>query len=145
MIQNKKASWEYFILETETAGIMLKGSELVSLRNGDANITEAFIFIDALTNSIWIKNMYIQNKSFTSYSHIELRDRKLLMTKKQIKKWVIETKVRGITIIPLKGYFDKNNKFKLDICLAKGKKNYDKKEKIKEKDIKRETDRELKS
>lgn len=143
MIKNKKANFEYFVLETETVGIMLQGSELLALRNGEAHINDAFIFIDIQNNSVWIKNMFIKNNMNNAYSHVELRDRKLLMTKKQIKKWFKELKVTGITIIPLSAYFNKNNKYKLDIALAKGKKTYNKKDQIKEKDIKRQTEREL--
>jgi SsrA-binding protein len=81
----------------------------------------------------------------SAYSHEEYRDRVLLMTKKQINKWLKELKVKGITIVPSRAFFDKNGRFKIDICLVKGKKLYDKKDTIKDRDIKRDTDRELNS
>ncbi len=143
-ISNNKAKFEYHILESEVAGIQLQGSELKSLRNGKASISEAFIWIDIENNAVWIKNMYIKNETNTAYSHEELRERKLLMTKKQIMKWSVESTTKGITIIPLKGFFDSKNRFKIEICLAKGKKLYDKRDKIKERDLDREISRSLK-
>lgn len=137
-VVNKKAKFDYFILESETAGIILMGSELRPLRTGKVSITEAFIWINIDKNEVWIKNMYIKNELNSAYTHEELRDRKLLLTKKQIKKWGKELINKGITVIPLRGFFDAKNKFKLDIALAKGKNNPDKRNSIKEKDIQRE-------
>ncbi len=143
MIINRKHSYEYFILETEVAGIMLYGSELKSLRDGKAGLTEAFIWIDIENKAVWLKNMYIKNELNNAYSHEELRERKLLLTKKQVLKWFTETATKGVTIIPLKGFFDKKNKFKIEIALAKGKKLYDKRNSIREQDIQRDVQREL--
>lgn len=143
-ITNRDAKYNYHILDTEVAGVMLMGSELKSLREGKAGIGEAFIWIDIENNSVWIKNMYIKNQINNAYSHDEFRDRKLLLTKKQLTKWFKESVVKGITIIPLKGFFDDKHKFKIEIALGKGKKLFDKRESIKTKDIERDIQRELK-
>lgn len=142
-ITNNRARFEYHIIESEVAGVLLYGSEIKSLREGKAGLSEAFIWIDEENHAVWIKNMYIKNETNNAYSHEELRERKLLMTKKQILKWCAETATKGVTIIPLKGFFDKNNRFKIEIALGKGKNLYDKKQKIKEKDIDRDVQREL--
>ncbi len=144
IISNNKARFEYHILETEVAGVMLYGSEIKSLREGKAGLAEAFIWIDTVNNAVWIKNMYIKNEINNSYSHGEFRERKLLMTKKQLIKWSQETSTKGVTIVPLKGFFDKKNCFKIEIALAKGKKLYDKRDSIKKKDVERDIQRELK-
>lgn len=138
---NRKAKHEYFIIEEEIAGIILKGSELKPLRDNQASISEAYIYI--ADNEIWIKNMYIKNINNNDYSHVELRDRKLLLTKKQIKKWYKRIQTEKLTIVPLSGFFDEKNRFKLKIFLAKGKKLYDKRNSLKEKDIKLNLNREL--
>ncbi len=143
-ISNNKARFEYHIIETEVAGVLLYGSEIKSLREGKAGLAEAFIWIDEENNAVWIKNMYIKNEINNSYSHTEFRERKLLLTKKQLLKWSKETATKGVTIIPLKGFFDARNRFKIEIALAKGKKLYDKRDSIKKKDIERDTQRELK-
>lgn len=145
VITNRQARFDFEILETEVAGIILTGSEMKPLRSGEAKISEAFIWIDIDKNEVWIKNMYIKNKNNAAFTHEELRDRRLLLTKKQLAKWANETINRGITIVPLKGFFDDKNRFKLEIALSKGKKNWDKKDKIKERDIAKDTQRELKN
>jgi SsrA-binding protein len=142
-ITNNKARFEYHIIETETAGVLLYGSELKSLRQGKAGLAEAFIWIDVENKAVWIKNMYIKNELNNAYSHEELRERKLLLTKKQMMKWFAETGTKGVSIIPLKGFFDKNNRFKIEIALAKGKKLYDKRNSIRERDLDRDAQREL--
>jgi SsrA-binding protein len=143
-LTNSKARFEYHILETEVAGIMLQGSELKSLREGKAGIGEAFIWIDEENLAVYIKNMYIKNEINNAYSHEELRERKLLMTKKQILKWVKESETKGMAIVPLRAFFDSRNKFKVEIALGKGKKLYDKREAIKKKDVERDVEKELK-
>lgn len=142
-IKNRRANFDYQILETEVAGVKLMGSELKPLRAGKCSISECYIYIKEDDNSVWIKNMYIKNESNNAYSHEEIRDRRLLMTKKQVKHYIDELQVRGITIVPIKGYFDERQNFKLLIGLAKGKKNYDKKESIKANDAKIEIARAL--
>lgn len=141
IITNKKANFEYSILDKETVGVKLMGSELKSLRASKVSFEQSFVHIDINTNTVLIKNMYIKNSLNNAYSHGETRDRVLLMTKHQIKKWSKEISLKGNTVIPMKGFFDENNRFKLELGLAKGKKLYDKRADIKEKDIKRDNDR----
>lgn len=139
-VNNKKAYFDYEILDKEVAGIMLVGTELKSLRSGECSISESYIYINEEENCAMIKNMYIAEGTKTAYSHEETRERKLLLTKHQIEKWIKKIKKGGITIVPLKGYFNKHNIFKMEIGLAKGKKEYDKRQTIKTK----EADRKLK-
>jgi SsrA-binding protein len=136
-IKNKKASFEYAFLDSETAGIMLLGSEVKSLREGKANMVDAYVQVDGST--VWLRKLYIAPYEKGGYAnHEPTRDRKLLLTKKQIKKWHESVKVSGTTIIPYRMYFDETGKVKVDIKLAKGKKLYDKRQKIKMDDIKRD-------
>ena len=140
-INNKKAFYEYFILEEYIAGIQLVGSEVKSLRDNNANINDSYVYI--LNNEVFVKGMYIAKYLESSYmNHEEIRDRKLLLTKKQIRDIQKQLKVNGITIMPL-SIFTLHGKFKLKIGIAKGKKLFDKKASSKEKDIKKQTDREL--
>ena len=140
-INNKKAYYEYFILEEYVAGIQLVGSEVKSLRDNNANINDSYVFI--ANNEVFVRGMYIAKYTESSYmNHDEVHDRKLLLTKKQIRDIQKELKVNGITIVPL-SIFTVNGRYKLKIGLAKGKKLFDKKATTKEKDIRRETDREL--
>jgi SsrA-binding protein len=134
MIRNKRAKYDYFVIEEETAGVMLMGSEVKALRDNHASIAEAYVYIDKETQEVWIKGMYIKNTTNNAFSHEEYRDRKLLMTKKQIKKWSKRMEVEHLTIMASSAFFDKNNRFKMNIFLAKGKKLYDKRNSLKEKD-----------
>jgi SsrA-binding protein len=139
---NRKAYFEYFILKEYTAGISLLGSEVKSLRAGEANIKDSYAHI--VDNEIFIKNMFISKfKNASINNHEELRERKLLLKKKEIKIIEEQIKIKGNTIIPLE-IFILNNKFKVKLGVARGKKLYDKKNSIREKDIKLETQRELK-
>lgn len=140
-INNKKAYHEYHIIEEYVAGIKLVGSEVKSLREGNGNISDTYVLI--LNNEVFVRGMYISKHKESSWmNHEEVHDRKLLLTKKQISDLQKNLKVNGITIIPL-SLFLLEGKFKLKIGVAKGKKNFDKKDSLKEKDIKRQTDREL--
>ncbi len=140
-INNRKAYHEYFILEEIVAGIQLFGSEVKSLREGNANINDSYVFINE--NEVYLRGMFISKYKQSSWvDHEEVRDRKLLLTKKQIKDLQKELKVNGITIVPLSVY-TVNGRFKVRIGVAKGKKLYDKKATLKEKDIRKQTDREL--
>ncbi len=145
MIKNRKATYEYFIIEKEVAGIILMGSEMKPLRENHASIAESYIYIDKLTEEVFIKNMYIKNTNNNAYSHDEYRERKLLMTKKQIRKWLKVMETQKLTIMPLKAFFDNNNRFKVELFLAKGKKLYDKRQDIKAKDQQKQVDKELKN
>ncbi|WP_338956011.1 SsrA-binding protein SmpB [Spiroplasma endosymbiont of Polydrusus cervinus] len=132
---NKKARYNYEIIETYEAGVVLTGSEIKSVRNKDVSINEAFIIIRK--NEAFIINMVIaQYKFSTAYVPPTDRTRKLLLHKKQIKKILQRIKLERLTLIPLKLYL-KNNYAKLEISLGRGKKNYDKREAIKQRDNER--------
>ena len=136
MIQNKRAHFDYQILEEFTGGLILKGSEVKSLRAGNANITEAYLY--EKEGEIWITNMYIAKYTQAFYTnHEERRERKLLLNKKEILYLKRELETSGLTLVPIK-IITTNNKFKLVFGLAKGKKNYDRRESIKERDQIRE-------
>jgi len=124
---NKKAYYEYNILEEYVAGIKLLGSEVKSLRDGNASINDTYVYVDN-NNEIFVKGIYIAKHKESSWmNHEESRDRKLLLTKKQIRDIKKDLKVNGITIVPISLYLV-NGKFKLKIAVAKGKKTYDKKD-----------------
>ena len=139
-IRNKKASFEYHIDQDFTAGIVLTGTEIKSVRDSRASISEAYCYIH--NGDVWVKNMHINIYEPGGRSnHDPKRERKLLLNKDEIKKIEKELKVKGTTLIPLKMFINENGYAKLQIALAKGKKDYDKREDIKEKDAKREMDR----
>lgn len=141
-IENRKARHDYHVDETYEAGIVLKGTEVKSIRAGKASLNEAFAYINK--GEIWLKNMYIKVYEFGSYqNHDERRDRKLLLKRKEIREIDKSMNQKGFTLIPLKIYF-KRGYVKVLIGLARGKKQYDKREDIKEKDVKREIDRRIK-
>ena len=141
--KNKKAYFEYQILEKHTAGIKLVGSEVKSIRNGKVSIVEAYCFIS--NGEIFIKGMHItEHKEGGKHNnHIPIRDRKLLMNKKEIVKLKEQISQKGLTIVPLEVILTNNGFIKLELGLAKGKNLHDKRESIKEKDLKRELDRNL--
>jgi SsrA-binding protein len=135
--KNKKAYFDYFILEEYDAGIILKGSEVKSIRLGNISFNDAFIFIK--DNEVWLKNFKVARykQAHIGEPHEDNRDKKLLLTKIQIKRIRRDLQDKGITCIPL-GVFVKHNKIKIKIGIAKGKKNYDKRNSIREKDNKKE-------
>ena len=138
-IRNKKASFEYHILEDFTAGIKLLGTEIKSIREGKANISDAFCTF--INGELYVRNLHISEYSHGSfYNHEAKRDRKLLLTKKEIKKLVIKGEDKGLTIIPLKIFISDRGFAKMNIALAQGKKAFDKRESMKERDVKREMD-----
>ena len=142
-IKNKKASFDYFIEDEIEAGIVLKGTEIKSIRQGLANLKDCYAVIK--NNEVFLLNMYIGKYNDASiFNHEERRTRKLLLNKKEILKLRDKVEISGYTLIPIKLYF-KGNKVKILLGVAKGKKNYDKRESIKEKDIKRELDKSLKN
>ena len=144
VISNRKARYEYQFIETFTAGIVLKGTEVKSLRAGKASLQEAYCFIK--DEEAFIKNMEIAVYEKGSYNnHEPRRERKLLLKKREIRKIRKSLEEKGLTFIPLKLYFNDRNLVKLNLALAKGKKVHDKREDIKKKDTKRELDRALKS
>ena len=142
-IRNKKASFEYFFVETYTAGIVLTGTEIKSIRQGKASLVDSFCYIN--NGEIWLKGMNISPYFFGSYNNHEAkRDRNLLLTKREIHKLQEATKQVGFTIVPTLVFIDDKGRAKVDIALAKGKKEYDKRQTLKEKEDRREMDRAMK-
>lgn len=141
-IKNRKARHNYDVEETYEAGLVLKGTEVKSLRSGNASIGESFAYIR--DGEVWLRDMYIKPYKHGSYSnHDERRERKLLLKNRQIAELEKYVERKGYTLVPLKIYFKKGYA-KLLLGVARGKKKYDKREDIKEKDIKRELDRKVK-
>ena len=142
-ISNRKARFEYELLEVFAAGIQLQGTEIKSLRAGNANIAEAYCYVQQ--SEVWITGMYIAEYQYGSYmNHEPKRLRKLLLNKKEINKISSALQNVGITLVPLKLYISDKGWAKIDIALAKGKKLHDKREDLKQKDDKRQIDRALK-
>lgn len=143
-ILNRKAKFNYFIEEEMECGIELLGSEVKSIREGSCNIKDSYARIK--NNEVYVINMFIKNYSKTgeAFKINETRERKLLLHKKQILKLKDKTTKEGYTLVPLKIYFSEKNKAKLLLGVCKGKKNYDKRETIKERDIKRKIEKDLK-
>lgn len=142
-ILNRKARFNYFIIEEIECGIELFGSEVKSIRNGDCNIKDSYGVIR--NNEVYLINMFIKNyKEASIFNKEETRKRKLLLHKKEIIKLKEKIEKEGYTLIPLKVYFNRN-KVKVLLGLCKGKKTYDKREVLKEKEIKRKIEREIKS
>jgi SsrA-binding protein len=138
-IVNKKAYFEFHILKEFEAGIQLFGSEVKSLRNGNANIGDGYCYV--WNNEVFVKNLYISKYEESSYmNHEERRDRKLLLHKKEIRDIIKLTQDNGTTVIPLE-LFVRKGRFKLKIGVAKGKKLWDKRQTIKERESKREIER----
>jgi len=142
IIKNKKANFEYTLLDEYCAGIQLVGSEIKSIRKGKASIVDSFcVFIGG---ELFLTNAYIAEYEFSNqFNHEPKRNRKLLLNKRELKKIQAKIKEKGLTIVPLNMFINKQGFCKVTIFIAKGKKNFDKKLSIKEKDIKRDTDREL--
>jgi SsrA-binding protein len=140
-IRNKRASFEYQFLDTYIAGIMLTGTEIKSVRQGKVNLQDGYcIFLD---NQLLVKQMHISTYSEgTHYNHDPLRDRKLLLQKRELTKLNGKLQDQGLTIVPVRLFINERGFAKLEIALAKGKKLYDKREDIKTKDVKREMERE---
>lgn len=140
-IQNKRARFEYEILDKYTAGIVLTGTEIKSIRLGKASIAESFCEFNE-HRELFVINMSIEEYSHgTHYNHRPKAERKLLLNKRELKKLEKEVKNSGLTIIPLRMYINEKGYAKLDIALAKGKKLYDKRDTIKDRDNKRNLDR----
>ena len=141
-ILNRRAKFDYFVEEEYEAGIVLTGTEIKSIRNGHCSIKDCYGIIK--NNEVFLLNMYIeQYKEGNIFNHNETRSRKLLLHKKEIKKINEAINTNGLTIVPLKLYF-KDNKLKVLLGICRGKKSYDKRETIKERDIKREVEKNLK-
>lgn len=135
-IKNRRATFDYEIIETFTAGIVLTGTEIKSIRQGKAGLTDTFCFIN--NSEVWVKNMYIAEYFYGSYNnHVARRDRKLLLNKKEIDKLEKNNNIAGFSIVPLRLFISEKGLAKLVIAIAKGKKIYDKRQSIKERDDKR--------
>jgi len=142
-IKNKKASFEYFLMERFIAGIQLTGTEIKSVRESKASIAEAYCLF--INGELFIRNMNISEYTYGTYNnHEPKRDRKLLLTKRELRKLNNNLKQQGTTVVPTLLFLNEKGLAKLEIALAKGKKLYDKRETIKGKDIQREMDRERK-
>jgi len=142
-VKNKKAYFEYHILDKYIAGISLLGTEIKSIRAGKVNINDSFCSF--LNDGLYIRNMHISEYSHGSfYNHEARRDRKLLLTNKELKKLLVKGEEKGFTIIPLRMFISDRGFAKLEIALAQGKKDFDKRETIKERENKRELDRVMK-
>lgn len=139
-IKNKRARFDFEILDTFTAGILLTGTEIKAIREAKAHINEAFC--QMIKNELFVVNMHISEYTFgTHYNHVPNQPRKLLLNRrelKQIKRKIIE---KGLTIIPLKLFLNDRGLAKLEIAVARGKKSHDKRSSLKDKDLKREMDR----
>ena len=139
-IKNRKASFEYHFISTFVAGISLLGTEIKSIRNNKANISDAHcLFLD---NELYVKNLHIAEYPNGGYlNHEPKRDRKLLLTRKELNKILTKVKEKGNSIIPIRLFINEKGIAKIEIVLAKGKKLYDKRESIKQKDYKRDIKR----
>ena len=139
-IKNKKAGHEYFLLQELTAGIQLSGTEIKSIREGKASIVDAYCIFK--NDELFVIAMHIAEYVFGTYNnHEPKRDRKLLLTKRELRKLHTKVKEKGFTIIPTLLFINEKGLAKLAISLAKGKHHYDKRETVKKKDIRREIDR----
>lgn len=142
-IKNKKASFDFFFLETYTAGIVLTGTEIKSIRLGKASLIDSFCYIH--NAEIWVKGMNISPYFYGSFSNHEARrDRKLLLNKREIHRLQEAVKQVGTTIVPTLVFIDSNGRAKINIALARGKKEFDKRQTLKEKEDRRQMDRAIK-
>ncbi|WP_303008695.1 SsrA-binding protein [Coprobacter fastidiosus] len=142
-IKNKRASFDYELLDTYQAGIVLTGTEIKSIRLGKASLVDTFCFFN--NGELWVKNMYIAEYFYGTYNnHQARRDRKLLLTKKELQKIQRLSKESGLSVIPTKIYISDKGLAKIIVAVAKGKKVYDKRESIKEREDKRQMDRAFK-
>lgn len=143
-ILNKRASFDYEILDRYTAGIVLTGTEIKSIRLGKASIAESFCEFSG--NELFMINSHIEEYAYgTYYNHKAKSERKLLLNKKELKQLQKSVETKGLTIIPLRMFTNEKGIAKLDIALCRGKKNYDKRDSIKDRDVKRDLDRVKKS
>jgi len=143
-IKNKKAYYSYEIIETVTAGMNLMSTEIRPIKEGRISFSDAYCYIK--DGEMWLKNFFIgEHKQATIDIHEPLRERKLLLTKQQLKKFSNKVKEKGFTIIPVSIFTNEKSLVKMDISLARGKNTYDKSKNIKEKDIDRDTKRQLKN
>jgi SsrA-binding protein len=142
-LKNRSAFHEYFIEQSFNAGMVLTGTEIKSIRAGKVSFNDAYCYFHK--GELWVKGLHIAEYTLgTHYNHDPLRERKLLLTKKELRKLEAKTKEKGNTIVPLKIFLNEKNIAKMEIGLAKGKKLHDKRETLKQKDAERELKRFLK-
>ncbi len=141
-IKNRPATFEYAIEDRLTAGIVLTGSEIKSVRNGKVSFNDSYCFFDR--GELWIKSLHIAEYVNAGYAgHDPTRERKLLLNKRELTKWANKVKEKGLTIVPLAVFINENGFAKVEIGLGKGKKLHDKRESIKERDVQKEIKRHL--
>lgn len=139
-INNRKASFDYHFIDEYEAGIVLFGSEMKSIRKGQVNLRDAFCYFDR--EELFVKSLYIKEYEYANqFNHESRRERKLLLKKSELKKLHKKIKEKGFTIVPFRLYINEKGRAKLMIALAQGKKSYDKRDSIKDKDNKRDMDR----
>ena len=142
-IKNRKAAFEYFFIEEFTAGLVLTGTEIKSIRAGKASLVDTYCTI--IHGEMWVKDMSVSPYFYGSYNnHEQKRDRKLLLTRREIARLESATKQTGYTIVPTLVFIDEHGRAKMDIALCKGKKAFDKRQTLKEKEDRREMDRAMK-
>ena len=139
-IKNKRASFDYELLETFTAGLVLTGTEIKSIRLGKASLVDTFAIVEH--GEVWVKNMYVAEYFFGTYNnHAPRRDRKLLLNRKEIRRLQTAAKDRGFTLVPTRLFINERGLAKLVLAIARGKKEYEKRQSIRERDDRREIDR----
>jgi SsrA-binding protein len=141
VISNRKARYDYFVLDSYECGIVLKGPEVKSIRNGRANLQDGYARID--DGEVWLFGMHVSPYEFSRGDLDPVRPRKLLLHNKQIVELARATEERGVTLVPLSVYF-KDGRAKVELAIARGKAKYDKRQAIAERDAKRETQRAMK-
>lgn len=142
-IKNRSAFHDYFIDDKYNAGMVLAGTEVKSIRDGKVSFADSFCIFQK--GELWVKNLHIAEYRFgTTNNHIAVHDRKLLLTKKELKKLESKMKEKGFTIVPLRIFFSEKGLAKMEIGLGRGKKQYDKRESIKERDTERDMKKYLK-
>ena len=142
-IKNKRATFDYELIDTYTAGIVLTGTEIKSIRLGKASLVDTYCYF--VNNELWVKNMHISEYFYGSYNnHVERRDRKLLLQSREIRKIQQTVKQPGFSIVPTLLHLSEKGLAKLDIHIARGKKEYDKRETLKEKEDRRDMSRAFK-
>ena len=143
LIKNKRAAFDFEFIDTYTAGIVLTGTEIKSIRAGKASLVDTYCYFTL--GELWVKNMYVALYMQGSYNnHVERRERKLLLNRKELRNLQSDASAPGFTIVPVQLYIDENGRAKLDIAFAKGKKEYDKRQSLKAKEDRREMDRAMK-
>ena len=142
-IRNKRATFDYIVLDRYTAGIVLTGTEIKSIRAGKAGLVDTFCYIH--NGEVWVKNMYVAEYDRGSYgNHLPRRDRKLLLNRREIRALAEATKAPGFTLVPLRLSINDDGRAKVDVALCRGKKELDKRASLREKDDRREMDRAIK-